>query len=74
VGISLPGTSPYGVHGVAFSPDGKLLASVDAGTIKLWDVSQFADPYTALCAEAGPPPRQDWEQYAPGEPPLKVCA
>ena len=53
------------MNGVAFSPDGKLLASADAdGTVRIWDVSLFADPYVTLCADVGPPTRQAWDQDA----------
>jgi hypothetical protein len=68
-GKPLPG--PSIVSGVAFSPDGKLLASAD--TARLWRVPQFGHAYAALCADVGPPTRQEWNHYASGEPQPKVC-
>jgi transcriptional regulator with XRE-family HTH domain/DNA-binding beta-propeller fold protein YncE len=66
--------SAQGVTWVAFSPDGKLLASAGAnGTVRLWHVSLFAHAYAALCADVGPPTRQVWNHYAPGERQPKVC-
>jgi hypothetical protein len=57
---------------VAFSPDGRLLAAAD-GTVQTWQVSLFADPYAALCADVGSPTGADWALYAPGAPPVSVC-
>jgi len=62
-----------GVTWVAFSPDGKLLATVRDGTARTWQLSMFADPYSALCADVGPPTKADWAQYVPGEPQPGVC-
>jgi hypothetical protein len=55
------------VNSVVFSPDGKLLATVGDGTVQTWQLSMFADPYAALCADVGPPTKADWTQYVPGE-------
>ncbi len=63
-----------GANGVAFSPDGKLLATADAdGTVRTWQMPLFANPYVALCADAGAPTKADWTHYAPGEPQPSVC-
>src|SRR5262249_53005515 len=76
VGAPLHATSAqYGASGATFSPDGKLLTSADGdGTVWLWEVSVFAHPYAALCADVGPPTLQNWNTYAPGEPQPKICA
>jgi len=74
IGLPLPADIGYGVNGVAFSPDGTVLASADAdGNVQTWQVSLFADPYAALCADTGPPTQADWTHYAPGEPQPSVC-
>jgi len=68
-----PGTG-LAVGGVAFSPDGTLLAGAYRdGTVQTWQVSLFADPYAALCADVGPLTKAEWTQNAPGEPQPSVC-
>ena len=79
VGAPIPASATGGVDAVEFSPDGKLLASADNnldhdGTVEVWTISLFTNPYATLCKEAGPPTRQTWNQYAPGEQQPRVCA
>src|ERR1700722_14550626 len=71
---SRPAAPADRVNGVAFSPDGLLASADNHGTIRLLDASLFSHPYEALCDDVGPPTRQDWHQYAPGEAQPKVCA
>jgi WD40 repeat protein len=58
------------VESVAFSPDGKTLASSSADdTVRLWDVAYTEDIVPRLCASAGRPlTRAEWARYVPPGP------
>jgi len=77
IGAPLRASAVNGAPAVAFSPDGTLLASAGFdGTVRLWHVALFTHTYAtyaALCADAGPPTRPEWNHYASGEPQPKAC-
>ena len=60
---------------VAFSSDGKLLATSADDATHLWGVWLLtSDPYTILCAESSAPTASEWNKYAPGESESRVCS
>jgi WD40 repeat protein len=73
------GTSKGGPYLLTFSADGNMLAAASSGldgtaAVSLFDVSLPASPIKAACSIAhGSLSRQEWERYAPSEPPLQVC-
>jgi WD40 repeat protein len=72
-GPPLHASTQNGVSAVAFRPDGRLASGGGDGIVRLWPPSLFTHAYAVLCADAGPPTPQEWNQYASGEPQPKVC-
>jgi WD40 repeat protein len=59
---------------VAFSPDGKTLATAGPGGTRLWDISPPNNLLDAVCAIAGGSlTRQEWSTYIRSEPFQRVC-
>jgi hypothetical protein len=52
---------------------GKPPASAHDGTGWVVPPPLPANPYAALCADVGPPTRQEWNHYAVGESQPKIC-
>jgi WD40 repeat protein len=62
-----------GVTGMAFSPDGKLLAHVGLFTLSLTDRNILADTFGVICSLFGSLTKEEWNTYLRGEPYTVVC-
>ena len=68
-------TGPTGpVTSVAFSRDGKTLATSAGHTVRLWDVAYLVNPVPRLCASAGRSlTRAEWARYVPVLAYQRIC-
>ena len=68
-------SAPARVDSVAFSPDGKTLATASySGGVQLWGIALPRDILKAVCVIAGRTlTRQQWNTYVPSEPFRRVC-
>jgi WD40 repeat protein len=65
--------APSGARSVAFSPDGKLLATGgNDRVVRVWRNSMklFSDPCVVVPRNLNP---QEWEKFLPGQPYKKLC-
>ncbi|MFI5882965.1 DNA-binding protein [Streptomyces sp. NPDC051554] len=74
LGESLTGSTTE-VGGMAFSHDGKILATTSFNGLQLWDVAVPANPIGAVCDVAGRSlTRDEWDRYIPPGPKFReVC-
>jgi WD40 repeat protein len=75
IGVTLTDSLDSIIDSVAFSPDGKTLATGGPGGTALWDVSYLTDPLARLCAQAGGSlTPADWSRYVQaGTPYQNAC-
>jgi len=67
-------TAGNGETRITFSPNGALLGEVPiSGAAQIWGVSELANPFATLCADAGAPTRATWTTYAAGEKEPEIC-
>lgn len=74
--IGPPLAGPAEVLSVAFSPDGKTLATTSRdGGARLWDVGYLVSPLAQLCSRLrGALTRIEWARYVPPGPAYrKIC-